>query len=167
MDFRNLKKLTIGGVELKQLLINGIQVWKTGYKNLIETATTVPGGTEIYNGTGYSDKHRWSLSGKKESAANIGRLTGWMPFVSGATYRIKNFNAKHDYNNGLYFVIWSSDGSISAHHYDYTNTPDGVVYNADTDTWTVTLTSSEGTYFRLSAYNGDNEPIVTMNEEIE
>ena len=33
MDFSAIKKLTIGGVELKQLFIGGIQVWKSGYKN--------------------------------------------------------------------------------------------------------------------------------------
>lgn len=49
MDFSTLKKLTIDGVELKQLLINGIQVWKaSSYKNLVTNSPDVDG--KPYNG---------------------------------------------------------------------------------------------------------------------
>lgn len=167
MDFSELKKLSIGGVELKQLFINGVQVWRSGYTNLIETATTDPGGTEIYGGMGYRDGYRWSLSGGCEAGNSTdGRLSGWMPFVSGATYRAKNFNAKHGYNSGLYIVMYLSDGTVSASHYDYEVPKNGASYNTDTDTWTITIANTTATHFRLSAYKGDNEPIVTMNEEI-
>ena len=39
IDFSKFKKLTIGGVELKQLFINGIRVWKSGYKNWVKFST--------------------------------------------------------------------------------------------------------------------------------
>lgn len=166
MDFSQIKKLSISGIELRQLFVGGIQVWKSGYKNLIETATAEPGGTEIYGGTGYKDGKRWSLSGGKESDAASARLSGWIHFTPGATYRVKNFYAQYGYNNGLYFVLWNSDGSVSVYHFDYQNTPNYASYNLDTDTWMITLTSNEAQYFRLSGFKGAYEPIVTMNEEI-
>lgn len=166
IDFSGIKKLSIGGVELKQLFINGIQVWKAGYTNLIKIATTDPGGTAIYGDVGYKDDYRWSLSGKKESTERRGRLSGWLPFTSGATYRVKNFNATYGYNSGLYFVKWLSDGSISTHHWNYKNTHPEAVYDSVTDTWTIVVTDNSAKYFRVSGYKGSNEPIITMNEEI-
>lgn len=166
MRLSDFKKLSINGIELKQLFINGIQAWKSGYTNLIETATAEPGGTEIYGDAGYKDDYRWSLSGKKESTGSVCRLSGWLPFTSGATYRVKNFYAKAGYNNGLYFVLLVPDGSVSAYNWSYTSPPSGVEYNSDTDTWTITVTSNKATHFRVSGYKGSNEPIITINEEI-
>lgn len=162
IDFAQVKKLSIGGIQLKALCINGFQVWKSGYKNWIEAATAEPGGTEIYNGTGYKDSYRWSLSGKKESAYSSARLCGWIPFVPNATYRIKNFNAyQATYNTGIYFVLISADGTVKVYEHSRLDSE----YNAETDTFTIQHDDAAA-WFRISGYKGDNEPIITMNEEI-
>lgn len=162
IDFSQIKKLSIGGAELKQLFLDGIQVWRLGYQNLIGTATTEPGGSEIYNGIGYNDNCRWSSSAKAEVAAKEGRVTGWIPFVPGATYRIKNFYmSKNGYVDRGYIISYN-DGTITtkaigSNHVDY---------DATTDTFTWREVGTGVQYFRISAYNGDEEPIITMNEEI-
>jgi len=162
IDFSQFKKLSISGVELKQLFINGIQVWKSGYKNLIETATTDPGGTEIYNGTGYRDGYRWSSSGGKETTYTSGRLSGWIPFTAGATYRFRNFNMTiPGYVDGGYIVKYNN-GTITTKLMG----KDNADYDATTDTFTWSENSTGIQYFRISAYKCDKQPIVTMNEEI-
>lgn len=164
IDFSRLKRLSISGTLLKQLFINGIQVWKSGYKNLIETATTEPGGTEIYNGIGYSDGYRWSGSSKSVKEGDEGRVTGWIPFISGATYRIKNFymSKPNGYVAGGYIVKYYNDGiiltaTIGRNHADY---------DAATDIFTWSASDANLQYFRISAYKCDKDPIITMNEEI-
>lgn len=163
MDLSQLKKLSIGGVELKQLFISGVQVWKSGYKNLIETATTDPGGTEIYNGIGYKDGYRWSSSSNAESQYSTARMSGWIQFTSGATYRIKNFyiSRPSGYVSGGYVVKYNNG--------DITTTMigrDHSSYDAETDTFEWTEINSNIQYFRISAYKCDEIPIITMNEEI-
>lgn len=163
IDFSQFKKLSIGGAELKQLFINGVQVWKSGYRNLVEIATTEPGGTEIYNGTGYKDDYRWSSSGKTEVATDAGRITGWIPFTPGATYRIKNFyiSKPSGYVSGGYIARYNN-GTITTIVIGRNNAD----YDAATDTFTWTETSTSIQYFRISAYKCDEQPIITMNEEI-
>lgn len=86
IDFSKIKKLTIGAVELKQLFINGIQVWKSGYKNWVKYSTEADGVT-IYNG-GLGYKHGYRIrSGGVEAAANTvgsrSMCTGFIPFKKG------------------------------------------------------------------------------------
>ena len=86
IDFTTIKKLTIGGVELKQLLINGIQVWKSGYTNLVPTSIDVDGS--IYNGVGYKTEYRISTSsGKESSGGTNGTLTGFIKVKPGDVVR--------------------------------------------------------------------------------
>ena len=58
MDLTKLKKLVIGGIELKQLLINGVQVWKSGYKNWVKYSTEADGVTIYNGGLGYKNGYR-------------------------------------------------------------------------------------------------------------
>ena len=88
MDFSKFKKLTIGGVELKQLFINGIRVWKAGYKNWVKYSTEADGVTIYNGGLGYKDGCR-IRSGGEEQSGNIGiTVTGYIPLKNGETLRI-------------------------------------------------------------------------------
>jgi hypothetical protein len=147
-----------------RLSINGCQVWKRqSYTNLVERATATPGGTEIYYEKGYRDDYRWSSSGKTEHAYTNGRITGWMPFVSDATFRIRNFNMSQEgYVNGCYLIFCDDEGNITTKNVVRTNK----AYDAATDTLVWTETNSTAKFFKVSSYKCDERPIITMNEEI-
>ena len=87
MDFSKIKKLFIGGVELKQLFINGIQVWKSGYKNWVKYSTEADGVTIYNGGLGYKNGYR-IRSGGAEGAATGVCCTGFIPVKIGETLRI-------------------------------------------------------------------------------
>lgn len=167
MDFSNVKSVTIPEGEVKRIEANGVLLWKSGYTNLVLTSTTDPGGTAIYNGTGWYDGMRWSSSGGKASSQPGGRLTGWMPFKPGATIRIKNFGlTRSGYVGGCYFVWYKSNGTTS------TVSPG----NQSVDEYTYTAPNDSSIrYFRISAFSHYDEknsqsvptpPIVTIDEEI-
>lgn len=167
MDFSQVKKITIPEGEVKQIAVGGNVIWKGGYTNLVLKSTTDPGGTALYNGTGWQDGMRWSSSGGKVSSQPGGRLTGWMPFKPGATIRIKNFGlTRSGYVGGCYFVWYKSNGT--------TSTVSPGVQSVDEYTRTAPNDSSIR-YFRISAFcysdaNNTNPvptpPIVTIDEEI-
>lgn len=163
MNFANVESITIpDGVVTK--IMNGSKVlWeKIKTVNLIKTALAAPDSTEIYYEIGYRDGYRWSSSGKKESADTTGRITGWIPFVSGATYRIKNFymSKTTGYVSGGYLVFYANDGTITTKTIGRTNAN----YDATTDTFVWSEVSSSRKYFRVSAYKCDAAPIITMDE---
>lgn len=167
MIFANVKSITIPEGVVAKIMSGANVLWEkvkeeSGYTNLVKTAATNPGGTDIYNGTGYKNDYRWSNSGKKETATTNGRISGWMSFEPNATYRIKNFyGSKASYNTGLYFVLYFSDGTYKSYEHSRLNAE----YDANTDTYTIQH-SDNALYFRVSGYKGDNEPIITVNEEI-
>lgn len=91
IDFTKIKKLTIGGVELKQLFINGIQVWKAGYKNWVKYSTEADGVTIYNGGLGYKEGYRIRSGGAETVANNVGTralCTGFIPFKNGEILRI-------------------------------------------------------------------------------
>lgn len=130
------------------------------FTNLVDSATDDSGN--IYNSTGYQDGMRWSQSGGKETSLDGGRITGWMPYTSGATYRIKNIYGT-GYCAGYYFIVMSSDGTITVYSHESTNT--NATYDATTATATAIPTHT-GVKFRISGYKYDEPPIITCNEEI-
>ena len=87
MDLRNLKKLTFGGVELRQLFINGVLAWQGGYKNWVKHSTESDGTTIYNNGLGYKDGYR-VRSGGAEAEHSPGSCTGFIPLKAGDTLRI-------------------------------------------------------------------------------
>lgn len=111
------------------------------------------------------DGYRWSSSGKKLTTGAGARVSGWIPFVNGATYRVKNFNGnKTGYMGGIYFVLANEDGScITATK----NISDTSIYDVNTDTFTFVVTNANYKYFRISGFKvADKEPIITINESI-
>lgn len=87
------------------------------FTNLVDSSTDDNG--VIYNGKGYRDNYRWSSSGNEVAAYTGARLTGWMPYNNGATYRLKNFNmivgstGDNNYVPYGYLVGKASDGTTS------------------------------------------------------
>lgn len=137
---------------------------RQGYTNLIPLATTTPGGTEIYNGIGYLDGYRWSSSSKAETEYSSARISGWIPFEPGATYRIKYFYMSRTggYVQGGYLVFCDDTGIFSTQTIGRNN-PN---YDAATDTLVWSDSNSKYQYFRISAYKCEEAPIITKNEEI-
>lgn len=82
MDFRNFKKLNLGGIDLKQLFIGADQVWKAGYKNWVRYSTESDGKTIYNGGLGYKNGYR-IRSGGVEGAQRDAACTGFMPFKKG------------------------------------------------------------------------------------
>jgi len=188
MDFRNLKKLVIDGVELKQLFINGIQVWKTGYKNWVKYSTEADGVTIYNGGLGYKENAR-VRSGGAESGSPGALCTGFIPFKKGDILRIypqfcglntnntlnfadENFSNLGQYNDvGSMYGICSSDTT----HWNAIGTETGGITIIDisgvsngNDIAYVRLTHAYTDYNDAPYYvDSGEELIVTINEEIE
>ena len=82
MNLSDYKKLTIGGIELKSLTINGVLAWKSGPKNLVKYSTEADGVTIYNGGKGYKDGYRIRSGGAEQQTAGI-TITGFIPFVKG------------------------------------------------------------------------------------
>lgn len=134
------------------------------FTNLVDSATDDNGN--IYNETGYKDDYRWSASAGAEASNSGARITGWMPFTSGATYRFRNFDMDtRAYVGYGYFIAKKNDGTITATAI-YGTSEFNYTYDSNTDTCSITYTNSAVAYFRISAYKGVGLPIITCNEEI-
>lgn len=182
IDFSAIKKLTIGGVDLKQLFIDGVRVWKSGYKNWVPFSTTEDGKT-IYNGKGYKDGYR-VRSGGVETAHGNATCTGFISVSAGDTVRI----------SGASFATAQSANAINASDAGFANigqlTPsyadsgygifayDGAWFSYSWKSvveekpgvwkWVVPPAASGVAYIRVSAYTDakGEDLIVTINEEI-
>jgi hypothetical protein len=194
MDFTKIKKLFIGGLELKQLLINGIQVWKSGYKNWVKYSIDTDGS--IYqNGKGYIDGYRLSSSGSLSSQANtvttgfipckstdLIRMAGveWLPTIAGTYTYISFFDASFKLLGSLNCQKGDKTGT------GYIGTPRGIVQfenEPDNATSSALIPTKENgvyimdqyrfksdadkvAYFRINGYGSGADMIVTVNEEI-
>lgn len=180
IDFSNLKKLTIGGVALKQLFINGIPVWKSGYKNWV-TCSTESDGVTIYNGgLGYKNGYR-IRSGGAEGAMTTGSCTGFIPVKGGDVIRLSGWDFSVSTTNNAINVSNAAfanigqltaqparygiffDGSYNA--YDYSSV---VQEKTGVWKWVVPPSASGVAYIRVSGYTvGDgSKMIVTINEAL-
>lgn len=180
MDFSKFKKLTIGGVELKQLFINGIQVWKSGYKNWVKFSTEADGVTIYNGGLGYKDGYR-IRSGGAEGATSHGSCAGFIPVKGGDIIRFSgwDFSVKSNENainvaNSTFTNIGQTAGlgsyGILAGNAAYgAYSLDSVVKESDTVyRWVVPPAASGVAYIRVSGYTlkDGSKMIVTVNEEI-
>lgn len=160
----NVEFLKIPEGYVRSISINSQPIWQAKYVNYTHLGTTEPGGNTAYGDEGWQDGYRWSSSGKKITAAAEARVSGWIPFTSGATYRVRNFHGGRTdgYVGGIYFVLANEDGSCVTHT---RNVSDTSVYDANTDTFTFVVTDSTYKYFRISGFKVvDKEPIITINE---
>lgn len=189
MDFTNLKKLSIGGVELKQLLINGIQVWKAiTFTNQVPISTDTDGS--IFNKVGYIENRRLSSSGGLSSSAQNGSVTtGFIPWYGDTTYlRMKGVEWLNAHTSGHYYIIpydankkpMGGGGQyISSGEYSDGNMTHIVTVTRDANgVETVKFSETYGTnnsclqafrnakYIRINAKGKGADFIVTLNEEI-
>lgn len=85
VDLFAMKKLSFDGIELKQLFVNGIQIWKRGYTNRVPISIDTDGS--IYNGVGYLNGYRLSSSGAIKGLAGS-TVSGYIPVHGGDMVRI-------------------------------------------------------------------------------
>lgn len=190
MDFSAFKKLKIGGIELKQLFINGIQVWKAiTYINQVPISTDTDGS--IFNGTGYKENVRLSSSGGISGSAQNGSVTtGFIPFPSGdaTVIRMKGvewLNAQPTYGGHFYVNFYDENKKIVDSNNNRMESPaDGIthivtvtrdengvetfVFNQSYGTSNTLLQSirNKAKYIRITARGKGADMIVTINEEI-
>ena len=186
IDFSNIKKLTIVGIDLTSLAINGVQVWKS-YKNWVKFSTESDGKTIYNNGLGYKNGYR-VRSGGAEGAMTSAACTGFIPVRGGDVVRIKGWTRYTDPGSAAN-AINSADSAFNnigqVGNGDYGIYAPGNVasgYKSSTivdaangvSTWVVPPTSAGVEYIRVSAYNTaaslggkvGEQLIVTINEEI-
>jgi hypothetical protein len=188
MDLTKLKKLSIGGVELKQLFINGVQVWKSGYKNWVRHSTEADGSTIYNGGLGYKEGYR-IRSGGTEATSDRGVCTGFIPFKKGDILRIypafsgqntvntlnfadASFTNLGQYNdNGGTYGICTEDntwrtgiatevGDITVIDISVVSNGANIAYVRLTHSW---YSNGAGTWPHVTS---GSELIVTVNEEI-
>ena len=195
MDFSAIKKLTIGGVELKQLFINGIQVWKS-FTNQVRRS--IGSDQQPFNGgLGYWNDQELSGSSGAQRAGTNTTVTGFIPVKQGDTIRIKGCNwystKAHNYIVAYTsdFGHWGTTQTQGTHYYNTTNNPQNMIIEAgasyggsmdiQSDVSTIVIAKNitgreEGfekiAYIRISV-RGDGtgkvdgaDLIVTVNEEI-
>lgn len=182
IDFSLFKSLTVAGVTLKQLFINGVQVWKSGYKNWVRYSTEAD-GVKIYNGgLGYKNGYR-VRSGGAEGEQYQGSCTGFIPVKGGDVIRISgcdfdtssngnaiNVSDSSRTNIGQFTMLPASYGILNSpygayHHDSVVKEKDGVWK------WVVPPAASGVAFIRVSGFNIEAtypgaDMIVTVNEEI-
>ena len=180
MDFSLFKKLSVNGVELKRLLVNGIQVWKAGYKNWVPCSTESDGVTIYNGGKGYKDGYR-VRSGGAEAAISPASCTGYIKVSPGDIIRLSGWDFSYtstanainasdsgftnlgQITSGYSYGIFAGGGAYEGFdHKTITEEATGVWK------WIVPPAASGVAYIRVSGYTGGNGSgmIVTVNEEI-
>ena len=82
MDFANLKSLTIPEGEVVSITVGGVEIWKSGYTNLVPLSTEADGVTIYNGGKGYKDGYRVRSGGAEQEQLQTA-ITGYIPFVKG------------------------------------------------------------------------------------
>lgn len=186
MDLRQFKRISIGGVEMKRLAIDGTEIWRRGYTNLVPTSTDTDGS--IFNGTGYKNNVRLSSSGGVSSSAQSGSVTtGFIPFKGGDNIdvvRMKGvewLNATANYGGHYYMNFYDANKNFldylsSNAQPNYTHVI--VVTRDENGVETFKWNDSYGTtndllqnvraasFIRINARGSGADMIVTINEEI-
>jgi hypothetical protein len=176
MNLSSFKKLTIGGIELKQLFIGGVQAWKSGYKNWAHHAIDTDGS--IYNGgKGYINGQRLSSGGTIKEMPNS-TTTGFIPIKSGDVVRIGGYPWYSTTSALNYFNLYNSSfGLVKARTSENITLDTSVVSSAviNGDITEITIANNANIAYCRANYYGENDNIanvtganliVTVNEEI-
>lgn len=188
--FSNIKKLSVDGINLVELYINGNLEWKSGPKNWVKYSTEADGVTIYNGGLGYKDGYRVRSGGAEQTTTDTA-CTGFIPFKKGDVLRIYPAFAGQNIVNAINFAnadranIGQMTGSGSAYGI-CTYAPDewkSAVNNNVNGVTVIDMTNISRTddvaYVRItnciaktsSGYkpiiNSGAEMIVTINEEIE
>lgn len=180
IDFSKIKKLTVDGIDLKSLAINGVQVWKAiTYTNQVPISIGTDG--KIFNdGLGYKNGYRLSSSGG-ESVAQKATVTGFIQAKPGDTIRIAGvdwFNTTSTVNyliayNGAFAKVYTGNVRNS---YDTATFIDSITTENGISTIVLKTGVTNYDYIRISCmnYSGTTmidtdgaDMIVTVNEEVE
>lgn len=184
IDFSTFKKLTVNGVDLKTLAINGVEVWKAGITNWVPISKDTDGS--VFNNVGYIEGYRLSSNGslkeQKGSAA-----TGFIPYKMGDIVRMSGAQWSTTVSAGyVYILFYDSNFNYLSHINRYMNgsaTDRGISNAASTvnkNTSSI-LTNSGGVttfnvnftktldiaYIRISATANGEDMIITVNETID
>lgn len=179
-----MKSLSIGGVALTKLSINGVQVWALAEDetnpNRIPTSIDTDGS--IYNGgLGYKQGYR-IRSGGAEAAASYVSCTGYIKVEPGDVVRISNceFSAISNGNainvsdasfaNLGQFTMQPVAYGILASSYSAYNASSVVEESTGVWRWIVPPAASGVAYIRLTCQEtgnvaGPTDMVLTINEE--
>lgn len=176
MNLPDFKELAIDGIKMVELFINGVRVWKSGYKNWVRYSTEADGKTIYNGGLGYKNGYR-IRSGGAESAQDSAACMGFIPAKAGDIVRLSGYDVK---NAVVSNAINVSDAS-------FTNLGQIVANNSNSygcfhttgENWDDVLLEKTGVYYWIvpSGYNiayirvtantkNPTSVIVTINEEI-
>ena len=174
MDFSKFKNLTIGGIDLKQLFVGGIQVWKAvSYTNQIPISTDASGN--VYNGKGYKDNTYVTGTGADDTKPNYDS-TGYIPCKVGDVIRLKDCNfVKGDLNCVMNFFSAKGTnriGQVQAHSTWFTESEFKGVLDSNNHYVQFTIKSISGitagmNYIRVTTAGLTSASVITINEEIE
>ena len=188
MDLSLYERISIGGVEMKTLAIDGVQIWRQRiFTNQVPISTDTDGS--VFNGVGYKENVRLSSSGGISSSAQNGTVTtGFIPFGGDTdVIRIKGVEWKSttaNYGGHYYISFYDSDKKhltyLAAESYDSGDWDHviSVTRNEATGVETFDFNENYGTtnlflqdvrqasFFRISARGQGANFIVTVNEEI-
>lgn len=169
MDFSQFKSLTIGGVELKRLSINGVQVWAAAtasYTNQIPISTNASGA--VISTTGYLANTCLNSSGAESYYWDF-ETTGFIPCKVGDLVRLKDVAFSKTTNSGSNRIAFynSSKTFVKTYNAAATYDPQAVVdANGNWTQFTVPSAASGATYFRLCCNGITASSIITINQEI-
>lgn len=185
IDFSTFNKLSVGGIELRSLSINGIEVWRQSYQNRVPTSIDADGSR--YKNIGYIEGYRVSSSGAL--SAQTGTVTtGFIAATNGDIIRMAGVRWGTSVSNGycyiqFYDASFQNIGHINKYGEDSSNDNvsniSGIVDknkanshiltdNKGVTTFDISFTadSKQFSYFRISATGKGADMIVTVNEEI-
>jgi hypothetical protein len=181
MNLSNHKKVFIDGVEMKELSVNGVRIWKGGYTNLVPLSTEADGTTIYNNGLGYKDGYRVRSSGA-ETTSEIASCTGYIPVKGEDIIRLSGYNVALAHVGNAINVFDGALNNLGQVVANRANSGYGIFektayasycWNSIVEnptgvyTWIVPPDTSIA-YMRVTGYTGSvgSKMIVTINEEI-
>lgn len=172
--FNTLKSLSIDGIVLKRLSINGVLSWEESSRYTNRVPVSIDENGNIFNGVGYQESLRLSSSGvTKEKNNSV--VTGFIPVKGGDTVRIVGVNWSYA-SSSNYICAYDSSftflyAGTSAGGYYLSTMAESVTF--DGEMAIIKLAALDNiAYIRFSSCGDDtkqaqgSEMIVTINEEI-
>lgn len=186
LDLTGLKTLSIQGIDLVKLTLNGTQIWKKPPSFVNQVPISIDTDGSIFNGIGYKENVRLSSSGGISSSAQNGSVTtGFIPWYGDTTYlRMKGvewLNATANYGGHFYvncydankkFLDYLATAELGSYAHIVTVTKDsnGVETIKFSETYGTANTKlqffRQAKFIRLTARGKGANMIVTINEEI-
>lgn len=179
MNLTDLKELTVDGIKLVELYINGVLVWKSGYKNWVKYSTEADGKTIFNGGLGYKNGYRVRSGGAERAQADA-TCTGFIPVKAGDVIGIGGAQLGGNSNSNAINVYDASHTNLGQVVENYNGNgygifADGVLSNWNKGTvkngcfyWTVPSGENIACVRVTARMNGNGaNMIVTVNEEID